>query len=174
MNKTLSQLIDSELGIEDGTPSVAADTGTVPVREQAFQGETLADEAEKVASVLEYLVDGGLEKVASAYQLPAGEVGSMAGDNDAGRKVPRHGTGINTLRMQRGTSHPALASAEAAAAAGPSDVSRQNAPALGAALDHTPYDDGFTPQVLGGKVDHKDINARLKAAKAAKARRQGA
>lgn len=161
MSGTLSQLIDRELGVEPSDETTPTPTPS-DAQASASSGD-LHEEAEKVASVLDYLVEGGLEKIAGWA------------DTDAGRPVPRPGTTINTLKTQRGTSHPALENPAASIAAGKGDVARDNTPALRQALSNEPYADGGTAQVLRTPTNHRDVNARrAKAAKAELARRKGA
>lgn len=159
MTRTLSQLIDEQLGLgaETSPAPQAASRTAAPAA-----ATDLADEAEKVASVLEYVVQSGaLRKVAAAG-------GSMP-ETDANKPMPK-GT-INLLATNRRTSHPAFASTAAATAATKGDVARENTPALQAAFAAKPYADPVTDQVLAHRVDHRDVNARLQRAKAEKARR---
>jgi hypothetical protein len=159
MSGTLSQLIDRELGVETREAARQAPSAS-PSKPSSSD---LHEEAEKVASVLDYLVNGGLEKAAGLS------------DTDHGRPIPRRGTTINTLSTQRGTGHPALANHAAAAAAGKGDVAQDNTPALRMALDNEPYADPMTGQILNTSTNHRDVNARrAAAAKAELKRRKGA
>jgi hypothetical protein len=162
MSLSLSQMIDQQLGVA-AEPVAPRGRTITPVREDPASGASLADEAEKVASVLDYLAGGGLEKIAGRA------------DTDEARKIPGRGTGINTLHTQRGTSHPALENARAAAAAGKGDVARANTPALRLALTNEPYADPATGSILSAATNHRDVNARRRAAAQVElARRKGA
>jgi hypothetical protein len=164
-NRSLTDLVDEQLGFTPRQPaaetSPTRQTSTSPATQQVT---SWADEAEKVAQVLDYVVSSNtLEKLAGG--------GRPLPDTNENEAKPK-GT-VNTLASQRRTSHPAFASHASVAKATKGDVARENTPALRQAFDATPYADPVTGMILSTKVDHRDVNARLAAARSAKAKRQG-
>jgi len=115
-------------------------------------------EVEKLASVLEFLGQRGIENILTkqANNAPVTNAGKQPG-----------GTGeLDIGSMERGTHHPALASNESAINYDQREKSKKTSPALKAVLKETPFADPVLKQKLTNAGGKGDPNIHSKAASA--------
>ncbi len=160
--RTMNQLIASVIKGDESPETSTPEVGRVenPPRVEA----TGSEDAEKVASVLEFIAQRGVESFLVKEATRASEApdtGTNAHQNlkgtsghqhlstthappmkqppggkpeDNSKTRPGGGGSVDTKGKQQGTHHPALASNEAAIAASPTIKEKEVAPALGAVL----------------------------------------